>query len=72
MALNRAFDRQTIDDLLFLHKMHNSGSLESSADGVLKFSRLMAAGLATFFLDGRLNLLRFPDLPSPPPVGARP
>ena len=53
VALNRAFDHQTIDDLLFLHKVHGSRQylsrwLDLSADGVLKYSRLIGAGLATF------------------------
>jgi hypothetical protein len=39
-----------VDDLLFLHKIHNSRLLQVSADGVLKFSRLIASGLATFSL----------------------
>lgn len=48
VALNHAFNHETIDDLLFLHKIHDSSLLQVSGDGVLRFSRLIAAGLATF------------------------
>jgi HNH endonuclease len=45
VALSQAFDRQTIDDLLFLDKL-TSVQLMLSADGVLRFSRVIAADLA--------------------------
>ena len=53
MALSRAFDQRTIDDLLFLYKIHGkkkymSRWLDLSSDGVLRFARLIGAGLATF------------------------
>ena len=49
IALSQAFDSQAIDDLLFLFKLPND-SLLVSGDGVLKFSRLIAADLAAFQL----------------------
>lgn len=49
VALSHAFDTATIDDLLFLATPQAS-DLRVSGDGVLKFSRLVAAGLATFNL----------------------
>jgi hypothetical protein len=49
VSLTRAFDTDTIDDLLFLASSEVS-NLRVSGDGVLKFSRLIAAGLATFSL----------------------
>lgn len=49
VALSNAFDYQTIDDLIFLSKL-KPHTLCVSGDGVLKFSRLMAAGLAGFQL----------------------
>lgn len=45
-ALNHAFDRESIDLLLFLRQPHPR--LVISGDGVLKFSRLIAAGLASY------------------------
>lgn len=50
VALNEAFDRHAIDDLLFLYKLP-SDKLMVSGDGVLKFSQLIAADLATFKLE---------------------
>jgi hypothetical protein len=47
VALSQAFDTSTIDDLLFLG-LPESSALRLSSDGVLNFSRLIAAGLATF------------------------
>jgi len=47
VSLSHAFDTATIDDLLFLATPEAS-NLRVSGDGVLKFSRLVAAGLATF------------------------
>lgn len=48
VALNRAFDHETIDNLLFLQALDSKPRLIVSGDGVLRFSRLIAAGLATF------------------------
>jgi len=48
VSLNGAFDKATIDDLLFLFK--TSQSLVLSGDGVLKFSKLIAANLANYTL----------------------
>jgi hypothetical protein len=47
VSLSNAFDTNTIDDLLFLG-MPQAQTLWVSGDGVLKFSRLVAAGLVTF------------------------
>lgn len=47
ISLNFAFDRDSIDNLLFLRSL-NEGQLIISGDGVLKFSRLIASGLAQF------------------------
>jgi hypothetical protein len=49
VSLSHAFDTATIDDLLFLATPETT-NLRVSGDGVLKFSRLVAAGLATFNL----------------------
>jgi hypothetical protein len=49
IALGQAFDAQAIDDLLFLFKLPKN-QLLVSGDGVLKFSRLIAADLAAFEL----------------------
>ena len=49
VALSNAFDFQTIDDLIFISKL-KTHKLCVSGDGVLKFSRLIAAGLAGFQL----------------------
>lgn len=49
VSLSHAFDTPTIDDLLFLASQEAT-SLRVSGDGVLKFSRLIGAGLATFGL----------------------
>lgn len=49
VSLSHAFDQQTIDDLLFL-ATPEAKNLRVSGDGALKFSRLVAAGLATFHL----------------------
>lgn len=46
VSLSRAFDTNTIDDLLFL-ATPEAQDLKISADGVLKFSKLIASGLAT-------------------------
>jgi hypothetical protein len=47
VALTRAFDQFALDQLIFLGKPETK-SLLVSGDGILSFSRLMAAGLATF------------------------
>jgi len=49
VALNYAFDRESIDNLLFLHTL-SPRQLLISGDGVLRFSRIIAAGLASFNL----------------------
>ncbi len=49
VSLNNAFDKSAIDDLLFLSKLEPR-ELAISGDGVLKFSRLIAADLAAFKL----------------------
>jgi|SRR3990167_1444218 len=49
ISLSHAFDVQTIDDLLFL-ACPQANNLRVSGDGVLKFSRLIASGLASFSL----------------------
>jgi hypothetical protein len=46
VSLSRAFDVPTIDDLLFL-STPEAQRLQVSGDGVLRFSRLIVAGLAT-------------------------
>jgi hypothetical protein len=46
VSLSNAFDVPTIDDLLFLGTPE-AQKLQVSGDGVLKFSRLIGAGLAT-------------------------
>jgi hypothetical protein len=47
ISLNQAFDRDTIDKLIFLSKAPTD-TLALSGDGVLSFSRLISADLATF------------------------
>lgn len=47
VSLNHAFDKESIDNLLFL-KVAPPNSLAISGDGVLKFSHLIAAGYATY------------------------
>lgn len=49
VTLNNAFDRNTIDSLLFLRTLRPQ-QLRISGDGVLKYDRLIAAGLAEFNL----------------------
>ena len=49
VSLNGAFDKATIDDLVFLHKTPRN-VLMLSGDGVLKFSKLIAADLANYRL----------------------
>jgi hypothetical protein len=50
VSLSHAFDSNTIDDLLFLSLPEVGMELHVSGDGVLRFSRLVGAGLATFYL----------------------
>jgi hypothetical protein len=60
VSLNHAFDSNAVDDLLFL-KEPSTATLSVSGDGVLKFSRLIAAKLAEFTLvmqNGPLVLYR--------------
>ena len=47
VSLNGAFDKVTIDDLIFLYKTPRN-VLMLSGDGVLKFSKLIAADLADY------------------------
>ena len=47
VSLGQAFDIATVDHLLFLTRPE-AKSLRVSGDGVLQFSRLISAGLATF------------------------
>ena len=47
VAINRAFDLESIDRLMFLEKQPKD-YLIVQGDGVLHFDRLIAAGLATF------------------------
>ena len=54
VSLSHAFDTNTIDDLLFL-SMPEADDLRISADGVLKFTRLIASGLATAHMALRNN-----------------
>ena len=49
IALSQAFDFSALDQLLFLVKPE-VGNLRVSGDGVLQFSRLIAAGLVTFWV----------------------
>jgi hypothetical protein len=49
VSLSQAFDTQAIDDLVFLSKLRPR-ELGISGDGVLRYSRLVAAGLAGFRL----------------------
>src|SRR6266849_3397548 len=46
VALNHAFDKESISNLLFLKRTINN-QVAVSGDGVLKFSHLIASGLAT-------------------------
>ena len=49
VSLSQAFDQRDIDDLLFLDAPQPY-PLQVSGDGVVKFSRLIGAGLATYGL----------------------
>ena len=49
VSLSQAFDIEALDNLLFLEKLIPN-QLAMPGDGVLKFSRLIAADLATFKL----------------------
>lgn len=50
VALSQAFDTRAFDNLLFLTTPNVGTQLRVSGDGVLQFSRLIAAGLASFEL----------------------
>ncbi len=47
VSLSQAFDKASLDQLIFL-SLPTSSNLLVSGDGVLQFSRLIASGLATF------------------------
>ena len=49
VSLTHAFDQQAIDDLLFL-SLGQTRQLFLSGDGVLRFARIISAGLAEFTL----------------------
>jgi len=49
VTLSHAFDKSALDDLIFISKLRPK-ELAISGDGVLKFSRLIASGLASFKL----------------------
>lgn len=49
VALNYVFDKESISNLLYL-KRTASNSVPASGDGVLKFSHLIAPGLAQYQL----------------------
>ena len=57
VSLSQAFDIPTIDQLVFLNQPE-AAILDVSGDGVLHFSRLISAGLATFRLEMRNGPLR--------------
>ncbi len=49
VGLNQAFDRRTIDDLIFLDQVGQSQTdFVCSGDGVTRFTQLYAAGLASY------------------------
>ncbi len=50
VSLTQAFDRETLDLLLFLTHPQSGEGLALDGAGVLRFARLIAAGLATFRL----------------------
>lgn len=54
VSLNNAFDAHAIDDLIFLSTPEAQG-LRLSGDGVLKFSRLIASGFASYTRDTYIN-----------------
>lgn len=47
ISLNEAFDKDAVDNLLFLSKIPRK-TLALSGDGVLRFSKLLSSGLAQF------------------------
>jgi hypothetical protein len=55
VSLSQAFDIPTLDLLLFL-RLPEAGQLRVSGDGVVHFSRLIGAGLATFHMLGSNGL----------------
>ena len=54
VAINRAFDLESIDRLMFLEPLRKD-ALIVTGDGVLYFDRLIAAGLASFTLKSYNN-----------------
>lgn len=52
VALGEAFDKRAVDDLLFL-AMPTTLGIRVSGDAILHYSRLMAAGLASFRVAAR-------------------
>lgn len=48
VALGQAFDKEAIDSLLFLHMLGKYSSPIISGDTVMKYSRLIAAGLVSY------------------------
>jgi hypothetical protein len=65
VALNHAFDRESISNLLFL-KSTNDNPPPLSGDGVLKFSHLIASGLAEFHRSERTGIPCTVSVPNPP------
>jgi len=57
VALSRAYDVPTLDQLLFLNKPEVQ-DLRVSGDGVLPFARLVGGELATFKLEVENGILR--------------
>ena len=53
--LNHAFDQESVDLLLYLHRIRTD-DFQYSGDGVLKFARLIAAGLVEFYTPNRRSL----------------
>ena len=49
VVLNNAFDKETVDNLLFLEKTKKQ-ELNVTGDGVIKFSKLVGSGLADYRL----------------------
>jgi hypothetical protein len=54
VAINRAFDLESVDRLMFLEPLKKD-ALIVTGDGVLHFDRLIAAGLASFTLKSENN-----------------
>jgi hypothetical protein len=53
--LNNAFDQVSVDLLLYLHRIPTD-NIQYSGDGVLRFARLIAAGLVEFYTPNRRSL----------------